>query len=122
MKELSDLKEAIGYLQVVLEEYQNDGDTFGCLIGLRNVIEAQGGVSDFVRRTKIEPKNWLRVLSINGNQDPDSLEVVLNDLGDRLLNVRLEDESLDAKYTEMLNCLVPAIDHLRPHLKDRELW
>ena len=122
MKELSDLEEAIGYLQVLLEEYQNDGDTIGFLIGLRNVIEAQGGVTDFVRRTNIDPKNCLSALSINGNQDPDTLETVLNDLGDRLLNVKLEDESLDAKYTEILNCLVPAIDHLKPHLKDRGMW
>ena len=122
LKELSDLEETIGYLQVVLEEYQNDGDTFGFLIGLRNVIEAQGGATDFGRRTKIEPKDWLSAASINENQDPDTLKAVLNDLGDQLLNVRLEDESLDAKYTEILNCLVPAIDHLRPHLKDSEPW
>ena len=51
MEELSDLEEAIGYLKVVLEEYQNDGDTFGFLRGIRNVIEAQGGVNELVRQT-----------------------------------------------------------------------
>ena len=29
MEELSDQEEAISYLEVVLEEYQKDGDTFG---------------------------------------------------------------------------------------------
>ena len=122
MKELSELEEAIGYLEVVVEEYRHDGDTFGFLIGLRNVIEAQGGITEFVRLTKIDPQNWLRVLSSNGKQDLDTLEAILNDLGDRLLNVNLEDEFLDAKYTEMLNCLVPVIDQLNPHLNDKELW
>ena len=121
MKELSELEEAIGYLEVVLEEYQNDGDTFGFLIGLRNVIEAQGGVSEFARRTKIDPQDWLRALSSNDRQDLDTLQAVLNDLGDRLSNVKSEDESPDLKYTETLNHLVPVIDQLNPYLNDIEL-
>ena len=41
---LADKEKAIGYLDVSLEEYQIDGDTPFFLKGLRNVIEAQGGV------------------------------------------------------------------------------
>ena len=121
MKELSELEEAIGYLEVVVEEYRKDGDTFGFLIGLRNVIEAQGGVKEFSRRTEIDPRDWLKILSSNNRQDLDTLEAVLNDLGDRLLSVKSEDESLDVKYTETLNRLVPVIDQPNPHLSDREL-
>ena len=45
MEKLSELDTAMLHLEVVLEEYQNDGDAFGFLIGLRCVVEAQGGVN-----------------------------------------------------------------------------
>ena len=122
MKELSELEEAIGYLEVVVEEYRHDGDTFGFLIGLQNVIEAQGGVNEFIRRTEIDPRDWLKVLSSNDRQDLDTLEAVLNDLGNRLSGVKPEDNSLDVKYMETLNRLVPVIDQPNPHLNDRELF
>jgi hypothetical protein len=38
----ADKEEAIGYLDVALEEYQEDGDTAFFLKGVRNVVEAQG--------------------------------------------------------------------------------
>ena len=122
MKELSELEEAIGYLEVVVEEYRHDGDTFGFLIGLQNVIEAQGGVKEFFRRTEIDPRDWLKVLSSNDRQDLNTLEAVLNDLGNRLSGVKPEGNSLDVKYTETLNRLVPVIDQPNPHLDDRELF
>jgi DNA-binding phage protein len=116
MEELADLEEAIGYLEVVLEEYQKDGDTFGFLIGLRNVVEAQGGINELIRRTDIDSQDLLKVLSSNDKQDLDTLEVILNDLGALFLFAKLENEPLNWKYTEMLNYLVPMIDHPNPHL------
>ena len=116
MEELSDPEEAISYLEVVLGEYQKDGDTFGFLIGLRNVFDAQGGLSKFARRTDTAPQGLLKVLSSNDKQDPDTLEAVLNDLGDLLLDAKIENESLNVQYTEILDCLIPIIDRLNPHL------
>ena len=43
IEELSDPEEAIAHLQIALEEYQKDGDTFVFLRALQSVIEAQGG-------------------------------------------------------------------------------
>jgi DNA-binding phage protein len=116
MEELADLEEAIGYLEVVLEEYQKDGDTFGFLIGLQNVVEAQGGINELIRRTDIDSQDLLKVLSSNDKPDLDTLEVILNDLGELFLFAKLENEPLNWKYTEMLNYLVPMIDHPNPHL------
>ena len=39
----ADKEKAIGYLDVALEEYQEDGDTPFFLLGLQNVIAARGG-------------------------------------------------------------------------------
>ena len=116
MEDLSDLEEGIGYLEVVVEEYYNDGDVFGFLIGLRSVVEAQGGVNEFVRRTDLDPRDWLKVLSDNDKQDLDTLEVILNDLGEMLLFAKLENEPLNWEYTETLNHLVHIIDYPNPHL------
>ena len=118
MEELADLEEAIGYLEVVLEEYQKDGDTFGFLIGLQNVVEAQGGINELIRRTDIDSQDLLKVLSSNDKQDLDTLEVILNDLGELFLFAKLENEPLNWKYTEMLNYLVPMIDCQNPHLNN----
>ena len=116
MEELADLEEAIGYLEVVLEEYRKDGDAFGFLIGLQNVVEAQGGINELIRRTDIDSQDLLKVLSSNDKPDLDTLEVILNDLGELFLFAKLENEPLNWKYTEMLNYLVPMIDHPNPHL------
>lgn len=121
MEELSDLEEAISYLEVVLEEYEKDGDTFGFLIGLRNVSEAQGGLNEFTRRTGTDPQHLIKVMSSNDKQDLDTLEVVLNDLGDLLLDVKIENEPLNVQYTETLGCLVPMIDRLNPHLNQGKI-
>ena len=45
-----DWEEAIGYLDVALEEYQADGDTPFFLQGLQHVIEARGGVSAVAKK------------------------------------------------------------------------
>ena len=47
----ADSEEALGYLDVALEEYQEDGDTPFFLLGIQNVIEARGGVSNDLRST-----------------------------------------------------------------------
>ena len=116
LEKLSDLDAAMLHLEVVLEDYQNDGDAFGFLIGLRSVVEAQGGVNEFARRIDIDPRDWLKVVSSNDKQDLDTLEVILNDLGELLLYTKLEDEPLNVKYTEVLNHLVHIIDYPNPHL------
>ena len=110
------------HLEVVIEDYHDDSDAFGFLIGLWCVVEAPGGVNEFVRRTDIDPRDWLKVLSSNGKQDLNTLEVILNDLGEMLLFAKLENEPLNWKYTETLNYLIPMIDRLNPHLNRRVLW
>ena len=51
----SDKEEAIGYLDVALEEYQQDGDTPFFLKGICNVVDAQGGIIELAKRTHMSP-------------------------------------------------------------------
>ena len=70
IEELADPEEALGYLQVSLEEYLVDGDTLFFLKGLRNVVEAQGGISEIAKQIGITPQVLSKILS---SGDPPSL-------------------------------------------------
>ena len=51
LEALKDPEEAKVYLEVALEEYEEDNDKDAFLLALRNVAEAQGGLSALARRT-----------------------------------------------------------------------
>ena len=70
IEELADPEEALGYLRVSLEEYLIEGDTFFFLKGLRNVIEAQGGISEIAKQIGITPQVLSKILS---SEDPPPL-------------------------------------------------
>ena len=56
IERLSDPEDVIGYLEVSLEEYLDDGDKAFFLKGIRNVIEAQGGILSVSEKTGIDPR------------------------------------------------------------------
>ena len=56
MERLSDPEDVIGYLEVSLEEYLDDGDKAFFLKGIKNVIEAQGGILNVSEQAGINPK------------------------------------------------------------------
>ena len=57
MEQLAERKAAIDYLQVSLEAYQVDGDTFFFLKEIPTMIEAQGGVEELAKRTGMGSAN-----------------------------------------------------------------
>ena len=76
IEQLADSAEAIGYLDVSLEEYQIDGDLPFFLKGIRNVVEAQ--------RTTIAPETLSKILSSNEAPYLDTFATILKALGCRL--------------------------------------
>lgn len=56
IEKLADREKAMSYLQVSLEEYLIDGDIPFFLKGIRNVVEAQGGISEVAKRAGMPPK------------------------------------------------------------------
>ena len=87
---LADREKALGYLDVSLEEYQIDGDTSFFLKGLRNVIEAQGGVSMLAKQAQIEAEVLLETLSSEETPRLDMLINIITALGGQLSIVPLE--------------------------------
>ncbi len=97
----SDWEEAIGYLDVALEEYQEDGDTPFFLLGLQNVIEARGGVSEVAKKIDIAPQCLSDMLSSEKAPRLDTLNTILQALGCRLSIEPLKDAnpSADKDYS-----------------------
>ena len=92
IEQLADSEEAIGYLDVSLEEYQIDGDLPFFLKGIRNVVEAQGGINDVAKRTAMDAGMLSKILSNEKALHLDTLVVVLNALGCRLSIEPLKDD------------------------------
>ena len=92
MEELANREEAIGYLDVALEEYQQDGDTPFFLKGIKTVVEAQIGISELAKRTHMSPDALQKILSSDKAPHVDTLGTILNALGCRLSVEPLETD------------------------------
>jgi DNA-binding phage protein len=69
MERLSEPEDVIGYLEVSLEEYLDDGDKAFFLKGIKNVIEAQGGILSVSEQADIDPRFLSDVVN-NGTMPP----------------------------------------------------
>lgn len=78
-KKLSDPEVAAEYLTAC---YEDGPETF--LVGLRDVVEAQGGVARAAQLSKLNRENLYRLFSRGGNPRLSSLNAVLEALGLRV--------------------------------------
>ena len=79
-----DFRERFDYLEVAIEEYEEDGDKEAFLIALRHVVKAQGGVKKIAERTGLNREHLFRMLSAKGNPRLDTIGKILHGLGFRL--------------------------------------
>ncbi len=107
MERLADRKNAISYLEVSLEEYQEDGDAPFFLIGLRNVVDAQGGISVFAKQNGLDPKVLLGLLSGECTPQLDIFISIVTALGGRLAIAPLKAADMSEREQEQ-NYLVPS--------------
>ncbi len=80
IESLRDAGEAEEYLNAALEE--DDPELF--LLALRNVAEAQGGVAQLAKKSKLNRESLYKILSERGNPEFRSLDALLHALGFRL--------------------------------------
>jgi probable addiction module antidote protein len=79
LKRLQDPAEAAGYLTACFEE---SDEVF--LLGLRDVVEAHGGMAQLANATGLNRETLYRTLSGNGNPRLSSLGLIIEALGLRL--------------------------------------
>ncbi len=80
MKALSNSTEAAAYLNAVAE----DQDIKFLLKALRNVVEAQGGITKLSKKTKLSRTQLYRTLSVDGNPEITTLDAIL-----KVYNIRI---------------------------------
>lgn len=80
IESLHNAGEAEEYLNAALEE--DDPELF--LMALRNVAEAQGGVAQLAKKSKLNRESLYKILSARGNPEFRSLDALLHALGFRL--------------------------------------
>ena len=84
LEELKDSEKAKAYIDVALEDYQNDNDTEALLLALRDVAEAQGGLGELAKKTGLNRPNIYKALSQKGNPRINTLGTILRSMGLRL--------------------------------------
>ena len=100
---LTNREKAISYLQVSLEEYLIDGDIPFFLKGIRNVVEAQGGIAKVAKHADIAPEALSKFLHSEDPLQLGTLSIVLKALGWRLSiePLTVEDQSENIANSEL---------------------
>ncbi len=110
MEDLADPAEAISYLDVSLEEYQMDGDIPFFLKGIRNVVEAQGGVAAIAKRAAMSPETLSKILSSEEAPYLDTFATILKALGCRLSIEPLKAEDCGPDRADVDTSVAPIKD------------
>lgn len=97
----TDRDEAIGHLQVALEDYQTHGDTDIFLFLLETVVEAQGGVAELAKETDTSPQILSDALTSDDTPLIDRLGTILKALGYQLSIEPLEVQNLNPETAVM---------------------
>jgi probable addiction module antidote protein len=81
VERLQDPKEAEVFLEVALEEYEEDGNTEAFMLALRYLAEAKGGVSKLSKVTKLNRQNLYKILTGKTSPRLDTIFSIMKGLG-----------------------------------------
>ena len=81
IEQLRDPEDAKIYLSVALEDYEKYEDIEAFLLAVRDVIEAQGGMSKFAESISLTGEGLSEILSENGNPQLNTMRKILHELG-----------------------------------------
>jgi len=98
-EDLKDPLEAKAYIEIALENYEEDHDAEAFLMALRDVAQAQGGITRLAERTHLNRQNLYRALSNRGNPKLDTIGTILHGLGFRLSIQTLSQRNLHRATT-----------------------
>lgn len=87
VESLKNPEEAVGYLNAALE----DGDIEGFLEALRNVVEAQGGMTPLSAKTTKSRNSLYKTISKTGNPYLKNTNEILHALGFQLAVTKTEN-------------------------------
>ncbi len=85
LKSLQNKKEAQAYLQASLNAYQQDDNKEALLLALRNLAQAQGGMTSIAKKANMNREALYRTLSSRGNPTLTNFGKILGALGFQLV-------------------------------------
>ncbi len=85
-------KNAETYLEIALEEFEEDRNMEYFLQALRTLANAKGGLTALAEKTNLSRQNLYRALSPKGNPTLSTLTEILSALGFRLSVTSLSDK------------------------------
>ena len=88
----NDLEYRHAYLQVAVENFQEDGESHYLLLALRNVAEAQGGVPTLAKKVNMGKTSLYKALSESGNPRLDTIYTILGGLGYKMQVVPMDSK------------------------------
>jgi len=77
----SNPKQAANFLKTSLKNFEKDGDTPSLLLALRQIAQAQGGMTKLSDKTKLTRESLYKILSKDGNPTITTLNSILDALG-----------------------------------------
>lgn len=78
---LVDAAYAKEYLAIALEEYEVDGNIEAFLLAVKDVANAQGGLSKLATRVQLSHQSLDKVFSENGTLQFSTIDAILHGLG-----------------------------------------
>lgn len=84
LEKLKDREEARVFLEVALEDYEAEGDPQLFLRALKDVTEAQGGLSALAEKSKLNRQNLYKVMAGKSRPRLETVSQIIHSLGFRL--------------------------------------
>jgi probable addiction module antidote protein len=81
LEKLKNPEEARAFLELAIEEYENDNDTKAFLHILRLIAEAQGGLSKLAEHSNLNRQNLYKILSGKTTPRLDTALSIIKGLG-----------------------------------------
>lgn len=122
MNRLSDPYKAFNYLQVSLEEYLNDGDLDFFMEGIKNIVNAQGGIENIANPVGISPKFLSDAIYQKRIIPYDVLNLILSHfkkLNDVNLKLMIYEKPLDVAKTS--RATTPKNKGIKKDMSNRQL-
>ena len=78
---LNNNNEALSYLKLALTDYEKDGDTRALMLAIKRIAEANGGISNLAKKTKLNRQNLYRIFANEISPGFDTMTKILRALG-----------------------------------------
>lgn len=84
IEKLKDPEEARAFLEISLEDYEEDNDLEAFMLALRTIAEAQGGINKLAEKSHLNRQNLYKILTAKTTPKFDTALSIIRGLGFRL--------------------------------------